>query len=915
MKRLIKTPIALATVITATGLVGCGGGDDPDPQNVPQIENTSVELQGSVIKGTMDNAVLTVLPLNETNVTLTSGGRTDAQGQALVALVSDTGFAFKGIHKVVATADKDTAMMCDASVCGSASLGEMTPGEELAGVSLSSLVWVEAILGTSAGGDVEAEFQVNALTTLATALIENAIAAGKNISGKSTFEPAQEEFSILALRILGVDAKANLFARPLVSAEAAANFDGVDELTRNLSLINGMFAGFAKDSTLADSFSQWQRLAQLAVEGDADALTDLRQRLVNRLALSDVLAALELAPEDIIDIKLPLVVEESATGAVVEYSTADRIADATITFRKAISDGESGIKAFDGDSETKWLDNESVPSEEEPSWIQVDFAEAYPVSIVSLTSANDAPDRDPENFNLEASNDGGNTWVRLGEWVGASFDNRFETQDFRLNNSLAYTSYRFNITKNKGDSSLMQVAEIEFTGPVHADQVHGVDPTNVTVRAAISDGEAGSKAFDGSAETKWLDNAGAPTEEDPSWAQVTFADAVTISALALTSANDADSRDPENFNLQASNDGEFWVTLGQWVGEVFDSRFERKVYPVTAGAAYKQFRFNITKNKGDDGLMQVAEIELIGPQQAFANHALGGTFEGRGAISDGEAAPKAFDDNHETKWLDNTGVPSDDEPSWVTVALTEPKAVSTLALISANDAQDRDPENFNLQASNDGEQWVTLANWNGVVFNDRFEYQSFGLSNTLAFSHYRFNITKDKGDSSLMQVAEIALIGPGYASIDQTNGGLDVTVTARAQISDAEAGSKAFDDDVSTKWLDNGGVPSDTEPSWVMVSFPAAKVVNSVAITSANDAPDRDPENFRLMGSNSEGDDKSWTQVGSWVGEVFDDRFERKEFTSANGRAFKHYRVEITKNKGDSNLMQIAEIELIGPEL
>ncbi|MCL1036809.1 discoidin domain-containing protein [Shewanella submarina] len=915
MKRLIKTPIALATVITATGLVGCGSGDDPDPQNVPQIDNTSVELEGSVIKGTMDNAVLTVLPLNKSKVTLTGGGRTDDNGQALVALVSEDGFAFKGIHKVVATADKDTGMMCDASVCGSAALGEMTPGDELAGVSLSSLVWVEATLGNPAGGDAEAEFQVNALTTLATALIEDAMAAGKNISGKSTFEPAQEEFSILVMRILGLDVKANLFALPLVSAESAANFEGVDELTRNLSLINGMFAGFAKDSTLADSFSQWQNLASLAANGDQDALEDLRQRLLNRLALSSVLTELELAPEDIVDIKLPLVVEESATGAVVEYTTADNVAAATITYRKAISDGENGLKAFDGESGTKWLDNESVPSEEEPSWIQIDFAEAYPVSIVSLTSANDAPERDPENFNLEASNDGGETWISLGAWAGAAFNERFETQDFRLNNSLAYSSYRFNITKNKGDSSLMQVAEIELTGPVHADVVHQVDAANVTVRAAISDGESGPKAFDGSADTKWLDNAGAPSDEDPSWAQVTFADAVTVSALALTSANDADSRDPENFNLQASNDGEFWVTLGQWAGEAFDSRFQRKVYPLTAGAAYKQFRFNITKNKGNDGLMQIAEIELIGPSQAFANHALGGSFEARGAISDGESAPKAFDDNHETKWLDNTGVPSDEEPSWVTVTLAEPKAVGTLALISANDAQDRDPENFNLQASNDGEQWVTLGSWNGVVFNDRFEYQSFGISNTLAFSQYRFNISKDKGDSSLMQVAEIALIGPDYASIDHTNGGEGIEVAVRAQISDGESGPKAFDDDASTKWLDNGGVPSTEDPAWVTVSFADAKAVNSLAITSANDAPERDPENFRLLGSNSDGDDKSWTQVGAWVGEVFDERFQRREFTSANGRAFKHYRVEITKNKGDSNLMQLAEIELIGPEL
>ena len=38
--------------------------------------------------------------------------------------------------------------------------------------------------------------------------------------------------------------------------------------------------------------------------------------------------------------------------------------------------------------------------------------------------------------------------------------------DFEMGNGFAYSSYRINITKNKGDDTLMQVAEFELIGPV-----------------------------------------------------------------------------------------------------------------------------------------------------------------------------------------------------------------------------------------------------------------------------------------------------------------------------------------------------------------------------------------------------------------------------------------------------------------
>ena len=397
---------------------------------------------------------------------------------------------------------------------------------------------------------------------------------------------------------------------------------------------------------------------------------------------------------------------------------------------------------------------------------------------------------------------------------------------------------------------------------------------------------------------------------DPSFIQLDFASPVAVSSLGVISANDAPDRDLENFTLLGSNDaGVTWNTIGTVEGAVFAERFERQVFPFGNGLPYASYRLNITKNFGDGGLTQVAEIELIGPEDPSVDHTTGATITARAEISAAEAGPMAFDDDINTKWLDNGGVPSAADPSFVQIDLAGPEAVNFLSVTSANDAPSRDPENFNVQGSNDGgTTWATIAEFDGVTFAERFERQAFLVPNSAGFSSYRFNITKNFGDDGLMQIAEIELAGPTEPAVDHSTG---ATITARAEISAAEAGPMAFDDDVNTKWLDNGSVPSVADPAYVDVALAAPAIVNEIAVTSANDAPSRDPENFQLLGSNDGG--VTWFTVASFEGVTFANRFERQNFQFVNGRSFNLYRFNITKNFGDDGLMQVAEIELLGP--
>ncbi|MFC3032195.1 discoidin domain-containing protein [Pseudoalteromonas fenneropenaei] len=937
---------AMPALFVATALAGCGGGDnDPQVNDVPVTPDTTVaELAGSAVKGTLSAADVTVTALNGSKLTLGANASTNQNGELFVELTGAPGFGINAIVKMTVTASSASSMLCDAAHCGSAMLGETISGEAVAGTALSTLGQLKVTYGSKADGNADSTLQANALTTLATQLVENAVAAGRNASTPELMALAQADMSALLLRAMGWQTNnTNVFTTQVVSADSFDNFITGTECTTDdnnvetcgnamasdsvtkLSLLNAALANFAEGGSQAGMLQQAAANLSAALAEDGDALTALRTQLHEAIAAHPLTAELGLSADSIVDMKLPLFDEETTSGPLQEVTTTANLAGATITARNSISDAESPDKAFDSDNDTKWLDHndwKGAPSEADPSWIQIDFTTAHAVNSVFITSANDAPERDPENFTIVASNDGGATWQLLSKVVGASFDARFERKEFSFANEQAYLSYRINISKNKNNDGLVQLSGIQMVGPKFASRDHtNFVAGTASARNSIGDGENQDKAFDNDPTTKWLDHndwKGAPSETDPSWLQMDFTTPVAVNALAITSANDAPERDPENFNLQASNDGgATWLPLASWVGEAFDERAMRRTFALSNQLAYSSYRLNVTKNKNNDGLMQIAEVELLGPELAGLDHArvAGAVYSARFSISESEGAAQAFDGDVNTKWLDHNdwqGAPTATDPAWIQVDLPTPQAVNTLSITSANDAPERDPENFQLMASNDGETWAAVASWVGESFAERFKPRSFSFANSLAYSHYRLNISKNANNDGLVQIAEVGMVGPQYAAMDLT-ALVGTQFSARNSIGDAENQDKAFDNDTTTKWLDHNdwkGAPSEADPSWIQVDFTAAQVVSGLAITSANDAPERDPENFTLLGSNDDG--VTWQVVSSWVGESWENRFERRAFEFRNGFAYRSYRLAISKNRNNDGLVQLSEIELIG---
>jgi hypothetical protein len=126
---------------------------------------------------------------------------------------------------------------------------------------------------------------------------------------------------------------------------------------------------------------------------------------------------------------------------------------------------ETADKAFDGDYSTKWL-NFWLDFSPTGSWIQNRYADdaRYYVTEYAITSANDAPERDPRDWTLLGSNDGGESWDMLDSRTGVIFDNRFETQNFSITSPGTYNIYRLKITavQDVSIANSVQIAEIQL---------------------------------------------------------------------------------------------------------------------------------------------------------------------------------------------------------------------------------------------------------------------------------------------------------------------------------------------------------------------------------------------------------------------------------------------------------------------
>lgn len=283
--------------------------------------------------------------------------------------------------------------------------------------------------------------------------------------------------------------------------------------------------------------------------------------------------------------------------------------DGTLTVSKdnggGAGAGEGSLKLVDGDNNTKFL-TDGFPQD---FYFQLDYASATVANKYTITSGNDAPDRDMKTWEVLGSNDGV-TWDVLDTRTDQSWADRNQIKEFNFDNETAYTTYRINVIANNG-SSLIQISEWRLLRL----ELLNFDPIDVTIGATLTvsadhgDGPTGNegslKLIDGDVNTKMF--LGGWTSD---WyAQQELTEPQIVTSYSITSGNDAPDRDPKNWELSGSTDGITWTVIDTRTDQTFADRNETKKFLADNSTAYQFYRLNVSALLGGTN-MQFSEWRL-----------------------------------------------------------------------------------------------------------------------------------------------------------------------------------------------------------------------------------------------------------------------------------------------------------------
>ncbi|MEE2772379.1 MAG: discoidin domain-containing protein [Bacteroidota bacterium] len=417
--------------------------------------------------------------------------------------------------------------------------------------------------------------------------------------------------------------------------------------------------------------------------------------------------------------------------------------------------GEGSLKVIDNDINSKFLISDF--SSDLNFWMEQEFAQEQVVNRYTLTSGNDAPDRDPKSWELRASNDGEN-WEVLDTRTEESFPDRNQTREFTVENDKAYKYYRLYITENYG-SNLLQISEWRL---LSLQLIDSSQPADVTTNATLTvsrenndgadAGEGSSKLIDNDIYTKFL------AEYDTDFfMQQQLSEPAVVSKYAITSGNDAPDRDPVNWELSGSNDGVTWDVLDTRNDQSFDGRNLTREFGVNNSTAYEYYRLSVTSNNGSN-VIQISEWRLygqvgsVGPQDFTDAATLTVNHDNAGGADAGEGSLKLVDGDIYTKFL--TGFSSD---LWMQQELPQAQVVNAYTITSGNDAPDRDLKDWEFAGSNDGSNWDVLDTRTGETWSGRNETRQFEINNTTAYTYYRITMTANNGSDGT-QVSEWRLL-------------------------------------------------------------------------------------------------------------------------------------------------------------
>ena len=321
---------------------------------------------------------------------------------------------------------------------------------------------------------------------------------------------------------------------------------------------------------------------------------------------------------------------------------------------------------------------------------------------------------------------------------------------------------------------------------------------------------------------------------------------------------------------------------------------------------------------GISTLITAQAASLLSPGDTIFGYDL----DTNGNFPGGESPAQGVDQNSGTKYL-NFGR----RHSGLIVTPASGSSVArSFTMTTANDAPERDPTqyllfgtNFLITSTNGGgtnnvsgfaDDWTFLGGGSLAPPLARLTTgPSVNLTNTTAWDSYWivFPDYRDSGTFGELQFADIQFYSGANATGTAILGPGDPTVGTSwdSDFPGGESAANLIDGTSGAKYLNFG---KENAGFWVEPSV-GPTAVRSFKITTANDATERDPASWRLLGQSADG---SWNLIDSGALALTDDREVESDFIPVNNdTSYYAYRMEFDslKNGGVANSLQIGEIQ------
>ncbi len=148
-------------------------------------------------------------------------------------------------------------------------------------------------------------------------------------------------------------------------------------------------------------------------------------------------------------------------------------------------------------------------------------------------------------------------------------------------------------------------------------------------------------------------------------------------------------------------------------------------HTIQTGVSAIYFRINITKTR-EEGTYEASMANLQFRSEIGVDEINTGTYLASSTYGGSFSPDKAFDGDNSTTWL-----PLADEtlPEWIGINLGESKIVREVSMVpvDSSGAESRGPEDFEIQKSDDGVNWVTVKTVLGEPAWSKSEARTYAL--------------------------------------------------------------------------------------------------------------------------------------------------------------------------------------------